>query len=562
MKYGTAQCDDRTMEVLFLREFIDGAMFAQMVLCASDALEANKQRINDLNVFPVPDGDTGTNMSLTISAAATELRKKNPALLSDASDIVASAMLRGARGNSGVILSLLFRGISKGLKGLDTANSAEFSAAMSKGVRAAYKAVMKPTEGTILTVSRLASAAAEEFAEAGSDIELMFIRAIETGREAVENTVNLNPVLKRAGVIDAGGEGYVVILDAMLACLQGRSAVAPISAAEECKPASVFAEFDDGEIAFCYCTEFVVEKENDKNIMRLRQYLETLGDSIVVVDDDDIIKVHVHTNDPGKVLNKALTYGALVTVKIENMRKQHTEQISMANVAAEKADAIAIPEKKYGAVAVCAGAGIETLFKELGVDRTVSGGQTMNPSTEDILREVNRTPAEIVYVFPNNKNIIMAAEQCGALTEKKVIVIPTSTVPQGITAMLNMDPSIDEEELTGLFNEVIEDVHTALVTYAARDSEIGEYSIKAGEYLALLDGQLIGSFTSLAILLEKLGEAMESLSPEFISVYYGSDVTESDALNVSDVLENRFSGAELTLLSGGQPVYYYMISAE
>ena len=539
-----------------------------MVLCASDALESDKQRINDLNVFPVPDGDTGTNMSLTLTAAANELRKKQPQTVTEAADAAASAMLRGARGNSGVILSLLFRGISKQLKGLDTADPVQFSAAMSRGVRAAYKAVMKPTEGTILTVSRLASAAAEESAAAGCDIELMLEHAIDVGREAVSNTTELNPVLKRAGVVDAGGEGYIVILDAMLASLEGRAAAKAAQAAEEgaAGASNVFAEFDEGEINFTYCTEFIVDKRSDKSPLILRQFLESIGDCVVVVDDDEIIKTHVHTNEPGRALTEALTYGDLATVKIENMRIQHTNQVNSAppqdDAPAGPEDYVAPAEKKFGAVSVCAGDGFEKLFRELGADGIVSGGQTMNPSTEDILREVNRTPAEVVFVFPNNKNIIMAAQQCAKLTEKKVVVIPTRTVPQGITAMLNMDPALSEEELTEVFNEVITGVHTAHVTYAARDSEFAGYDIKAGQYLALLDGGLIGSFSSQDELLESLGAALEELEPEFLSVYYGSDVAESDALSFSNVLEERFPDSELTLLSGGQPVYYYIISAE
>jgi len=550
-----------------LREFIDGAAFKEMVLCAAEALESDKQRINDLNVFPVPDGDTGTNMSLTINAAATELRKKEFETISDAASCVASSMLRGARGNSGVILSLLFRGISKQLKGMDSADAENFSAAMSRGVRAAYKAVMKPTEGTILTVSRLASAAAEEFAAEGADVETMLQRAILVGQDAVAETMEQNPVLKRAGVVDAGGEGYMVILDAMLASLQGRvvAKAAPVQA--QSAASSIFAEFDEGEINFTYCTEFIVEKENQKSPLILREFLEGIGDCVVVVDDDEIIKTHVHTNDPGKALTEALTYGSLATVKIENMRIQHTEQVASAPAApaqpeVEEEDVIAAPEKKYGCVCVCAGEGLEKLFRELGADGVVSGGQTMNPSTEDILKEVNRTPAEIVYVFPNNKNIIMAAEQCKRFTEKQVVVIPTRTVPQGITAMLNMDPGMEEQELTETFNEVIQGVHTALVTYAARDSEFSGYHIEAGEYLALLDGALLGSFRSQEEVLSKLGDALEEFDPEFLSVYYGCDVEEADAINFSNVLEDRFSDAELTLLQGGQPVYYYMISAE
>ena len=554
-----------------MREFIDGAAFKQMVLCAAEALESDKQRINDLNVFPVPDGDTGTNMSLTINAAATELRKKDFDTVSDASGAVASAMLRGARGNSGVILSLLFRGISKQLKGMETADPASFAAAMSRGVRAAYKAVMKPTEGTILTVSRLASAAAEEFAAEGADMETMLQRAILVGKDAVRETTEQNPVLKRAGVVDAGGEGYMVILDAMLASLQGRvvAKAEPVAAAQTAA-SNVFAEFDEGEITFTYCTEFIVEKENDKDPLILRQFLETIGDCVVVVDDDEIIKTHVHTNDPGKALTEALTYGSLATVKIENMRLQHTEQMAAAPAAApaEAAepelpdDYIAEAEKQYGFVCVCAGDGLEKLFRELGADGVVSGGQTMNPSTEDILRAVNRTPAETVFVFPNNKNIILAAEQCKRLTDKQVIVIPTKTVPQGITAMLNMDPGMEEEELTETFNEVIQTVHTALVTYAARDSEFSGYQIKAGEYLALMDGALLGSYDSQDAVLAALGDALEGFDPEFLSVYYGCDVEESAALEFSNVLEERFADSELTLLRGGQPVYYYMISAE
>ncbi len=546
-----------------MREFLDGAAFKGMVLCASDALESDKQRLNDLNVFPVPDGDTGTNMSLTLSAAATELRKKEYSSLSEAADAVASAMLRGARGNSGVILSLLFRGLSKGLKGLDVANSAEFAASMSKGVQAAYKAVMKPTEGTILTVSRLASAAAEEFAEAGGDIELMLTRAIDEGKAAVEDTVNLNPVLKKAGVVDAGGEGYIVIFDAMLAFLEGRVVVrenAPATTA----PTSVFEMFDASEIEFAYCTEFIVEKENDKDPMKLREYLETLGDSVVLVDDDEIIKAHVHTNEPGNVLTRALTYGSLATIKIENMKTQHTEQVSktVETVDAVEENAPVQAEKKFGFVAICAGEGLEALFFDLGADAVVSGGQTMNPSTEDILREINKTPAEIVYVFPNNKNIIMAAEQCDYLTEKKVIVIPTKTVPQGITALLSLDSELSEEDLTSTFNEAIKTVQTALVTYAARDSELGEYSIKAGEYLALLNGQLIGNFTEREEVFEKLCESVSEFSPEFISIYYGSDVTEAEANEVGKQFAEKFDGDEVAVIYGGQPVYYYMISFE
>ncbi len=545
-----------------MREYIDGATFKNMVLCASAALEAQKQPINDLNVFPVPDGDTGTNMSLTLGASVPELRKREFTAVDAAADCVASALLRGARGNSGVILSLLFRGIAKGLKGKQTATAEEFSKAMATGVELAYKAVMKPAEGTILTVSRIASAAAVEFAENGSDFELMLVCACETGKDALAETINQNPVLKRAGVVDAGGKGYLVILEAMLAYLQGRAAVSDDFEISEGAASSAFEAFDTEEITFGYCTEFIVSRANDKDPAKLRAFLENLGDSIVVVDDDEIIKTHVHTNEPGKVLTEALTYGALLTVKIENMREQHSNLTEAGAAAADSTPEVAPAEKKYGVVVVCAGSGMEDLFKSLGADNIVTGGQTMNPSTEDILKAVNHTPAEVVFVFPNNKNIIMAAEQCAPLTEKKVVVIPTRAVPQGITALLNMDPDAEEDELFEIFNESAKSVHTALVTYAARDSDIDGRDIHAGEYLALLDGALLDSYKDTESMLQSVAASFAQFDPELISVYYGEDVTEDDANAAAEVLEKAWPDAEVTVVNGGQPVYYYMISAE
>ncbi len=552
-----------------MREFIDAAVFRDIILCANAALEQNKQLINELNVFPVPDGDTGTNMSLTMGAAAAELGARSFPTLGQAADCAAGAMLRGARGNSGVILSLLFRGLARRLKGCATADARLFAAAMSDGVDAAYKAVMKPAEGTILTVSRVATSAAVEFAEHGSDLELMVSCACESAVEALADTINLNPVLKRAGVVDAGGKGYVFILEAMLSVLKGEGYVpvepyAGSGEAPEVRERADFSDFSTGEIAFTYCTEFIVGRENSKEPQLLRSYLETLGDCVVVVDDDEIIKVHVHTNVPGDVLTEALTYGPPRKVKIENMREQHSEMAGGGdNGAAESAEPeFAEAEKPFGAVAVCAGEGMAALFRELGADRIVTGGQTMNPSTEDILKAVERTPAETVFVLPNNKNIVMAAEQCVPLSRKRVVVIPTRTVPQGITALLSLDESSTAEDIPADMEEAIQGVHPALVPYAARDSEFDGHEIHAGEYLALLDGALIGSFTSLDGLVGELCSAADELSPSVISVYYGEDVSEDSAEATAGAIGARFPDAELTVVNGGQPVYYYMISIE
>lgn len=548
-----------------MREIIDAAAFREMFLCANAALEENKQTINDLNVFPVPDGDTGTNMSLTMNAAAIELSKQTHSEIGAVTNCVASALLRGARGNSGVILSLLFRGIAKSLKGKECASTTDFATALSAGVDAAYKAVMKPAEGTILTVSRMAANAAVEFAKDNDDVELMFDCLLQAAKAALAETVNQNPVLQRAGVVDAGGQGFVVIMDAMLAFMQGR-AVAPVAAAvpaAQPKTGADFSEFDTGEITFTYCTEFIVARENQKSPELLRSFLENLGDCVVVVSDEEIVKVHVHTNVPGDVLTEALTYGPLQTVKIENMRNQHTVLSGETQVPSEPEEpAIAPAEKQYGVVTVCAGAGMSEIFQELGADRIVTGGQTMNPSTEDILTEVNKTPAETVFVLPNNKNIIMAAEQCVSLTEKNVVVIPTKTVPQGVAAMLSLDPTGEQAQIVEALTGAAESVHTALVTYAARDSDFDGHDIHAGEYLALLDGALIGSYSDFAALQQAIADAVEELDPEIISVYYGEDVQQTAADEVGIALETAFPDADVNVVNGGQPVYYYMISIE
>ena len=550
-----------------------------MMLCADAALSDNIQIINDLNVFPVPDGDTGTNMSLTMNSAAAELRKKSFDAIDAAASCVASALLRGARGNSGVILSLLFRGISRRLKGIETAGAAEFAGALSDGVEAAYKAVMKPAEGTILTVSRLSAAAAVEAANAGASLESALECAIRAGEEALEDTVNLNPVLKKAGVVDAGGMGFMTILKAMLASLRGE-VTAPVSAAKpkaQVEEKTAFEVFDTEDITFAFDTVYIVRKNDpDVDLDPLRAYLNSIGDSLVIGEDDESFKVHVHTNIPGDALNESQKYGTLELAKIENMRTQHDdilagkkaqttddlEQIEAELEAAEHEEKIAAPEKEYGVVAVCAGAGMEALFQELGADAIVTGGQTMNPSTNDILKEINRTPASTVFVFPNNKNIIMAAEQCVPLTEKKVVVMPTKTVPQGISALLNFNPENSEEQLEADMKEAISHVHTAMVTYAARDSDFDGHIIHAGEYLALMDGALLGSYTNIKTLFKELSWAFDEIAPEFITVYYGEDVQEDDAQEAAKTIIDCFPDAEVSVVSGGQPVYYYMISVE
>ena len=561
-----------------MREYLDAAVFKDMILCADAALAENTQQINELNVFPVPDGDTGTNMGLTMNEAAAQLRKKEFYAVDAVADCVAGALLRGARGNSGVILSLLFRGISRRLKGMETVGAKEFAAAMEDGVDAAYKAVMKPAEGTILTVARMASAAAVEYARKGTDIEELLETALRIGSEALDNTVNQNPVLKKAGVVDAGGKGYIVIFTAMLACLRGeiKAPTAAVQAGAAANESSAFDMFGTDEITYAFDTVYIVRKhEPNVDLTPLRAYLSSIGDSLVIGEDDEAFKVHVHTNIPGEALTKSQQYGTLELAKIENMRTQYddimagrkaqtTDDLEKVEQELESTDELhAAPTKRYGIVAVCAGEGIANLFRELGADTIVTGGQTMNPSTADIIKEINRTPAEIVFVLPNNKNIIMAAEQSIPLCEDKtVVVIPTKTIPQGITAMLSFDPDSEVSDIVETLTESLESVHTAQVTYAARDSDFDGYAIHAGEYLALLDGKLIGSFTEMPSMLDKMSEAFEDLEPEIITVYYGEDVSGEDAETTAKALEKAFPDAEVTVVNGGQPVYYYMISVE
>ena len=542
-----------------MKQTINGADLRRMLISAAAANENNKQALNELNVFPVPDGDTGTNMSMTINAAASDLRKAEDPSLGEAAKVAASAMLRGARGNSGVILSLLMRGISRRLKGMETADGVVWAQALQEGVDAAYKAVMKPAEGTILTVARLAASKAAAAAQENNHIAFVQEAAIAEARTALANTVNQNPVLKKAGVVDAGGKGWLIALEAMLSSLQGEDVVCAESGAAATKEAADFSDFDTEEITFTYCTEFIIDRENDKDPEALRAFLNELGDSLVLVDDEEIIKVHVHTNDPGKALSEAVTYGSFVTVKIENMRLQHTEKVMTE---AEKAPKIAEPEKSMGAVAVCAGEGLADVFRNLGVDAIISGGQTMNPSTQDILEAVNRVPAETVFVLPNNKNIIMAAQQVDALTPKNVVVIPSKTVPQGITAMLSFNPDGSVEENTQALTEALGTVDTMQITYAARNSDFDGQDIHEGDYLALYGSQLFGTSQDIKVLLRSLAEKVRDAGKEYITIYYGADVKEKHAQKAADIFADICPDADVNLLSGGQPVYYYMISAE
>ncbi len=552
---------------------ISGSAFKQMVLFGAACIQAQKQPINDLNVFPVPDGDTGTNMSLTIQTAATELRKSEPATVGEAAKITASALLRGARGNSGVILSLLFRGISKATKGLEELDGAALAAALQEGVTTAYSAVMKPAEGTVLTVSRLSAVRAADAACENNSAEYVLAETIKAGQEVLAQTTDMNPVLKKAGVVDAGGKGYLVILEGMLRALRGEE----IPQVEETREKADFAAISEEEITFTFDTVFIVRKASPNvDLTGLREYLSSIGDSLVIGDDDDAFKVHVHTDIPGNAINEAQKYGILEVCKIENMRIQADDVAAgkktisaddldneEAMSACEEEVTFAPAEKRYGFLAVCAGEGLEAAFRDLGVDRIVSGGQTMNPSTEAILKEVNLTPSEVVFVLPNNKNIVMAAQQCQGLTEKEVIVIPTATVPQGITAMMNADlDEADPQVIAQTMLDAASTVTTAQITYAARNSDFDGFAINEGDYLALVNGKLFGTDRDINVLLSKLADLAAEQNAEFVTAFYGEGVDEDHAGAATELFAQRCPGAEVSALPGGQPVYYYIISIE
>lgn len=551
---------------------ISGGAFKQMVAFGAACIAQQKQTINDLNVFPVPDGDTGTNMCLTIQTAVNELRKCQPATVDEAAKVTASGLLRGARGNSGVILSLLFRGMSKVLKGTAEADGAQLAAAMQEGVATAYGAVMKPAEGTVLTVSRLAAQRALEAAGEQNSAEYVLDEAIKTGYATLAETIEMNPVLKKAGVVDAGGKGYLIILEGMLRALRGEEIP---EVEEQVEEKADFAAIGDEDITFAFDTVFIVRKTTDRPLDGLRGYLSSIGDSLVIGEDDESFKVHVHTDTPGDALNEAQKYGTLELAKIENMRTQAADLAAGRKAqSTDDLDAIeeelengvcsvAAPEKRYGFLAVCAGDGLAAVFRDLGVDRIVSGGQTMNPSTEAILREIDQTPSEVVFVLPNNKNIVMAAQQCVGLSEKEVIVVPTATVPQGISAMMSVDPEEpDAQNVLRAMTDAASNVTTAQITYAARNSDFDGFAINEGDYLALCDGKLLGTDRSLDVLLERLAHLAADKSAEFITVYAGEGVSDEDAARAAALFEAACPDAEVSTLSGGQPVYYYIVAIE
>ena len=558
-----------------MHDTINGAMFKEMLLFGTVSIAQAQQAINDLNVFPVPDGDTGTNMSLTIQTAAQELKKIEPATVDQAASVTASALLRGARGNSGVILSLLFRGISKELKGCKEADGAAFAAALQEGVAAAYNAVMKPAEGTILTVSRLAAERAVNAAEEHNSVEYVIEQAIAQGEITLAQTTDMNPVLKKAGVVDAGGKGFLLILGGMLSALRGEER--PELTEENAQEKADFAMLNEEDITFTFDTVFIVRKSG-RSIEPFRRFLDGIGDSLVIGEDDEAFKVHVHTDIPGEALTEAQKYGTLELAKIENMRTQ-AQQLAAGGKAQSTDDLEAIeqeleaaehenageaePEKDFGFLAVCAGKGLANVFTDLGADGVISGGQTMNPSTESILKEIKKVPAHTVFVLPNNKNIIMAAQQCIGLTEKTVVVIPTASIPQGVSAMMAVDPDMsDADAIAKAMTDAAQCVSTAQITYAARNSDFDGFDIHEGDYLALLDGKLLGTDRDVSALLDGLSDEAASREAEFITVFYGEDVNEEDARKACDAFTRKCPDAEVNLICGGQPVYYCIISIE
>ncbi len=545
---------------------ITGKILRDAFISGAVTITNKKKDVDRLNVYPVPDGDTGTNMSMTMGNALRELQfMDDNATVAQVAETTASALLRGARGNSGVILSLLFRGFAKGFQGKVTADCEDFSNALELGVKGAYKAVMTPTEGTILTVARLASEKAKNSAKSTNDPVALWSDVCIEAKIALDDTPNLLPVLKKAGVVDAGGMGLYTIWTAMLDVFKGGEPVKPEDSTPKTEAPDLntaVGDFDE-EITHTYCTEFIVRKNPDCNdAARLRAFLETIGDCVVAVDDDDIIKVHVHTEHPGQAIEEGLLFGSLINLKIDNMRYQHENKAKEAAAARKQKFTPADPEKPFGFVAVASGDGIEALFRDLGADCIVKGGQTMNPSTDDILSAIMGTPAETVFVLPNNKNIIMAAEQAVKLADRRVCVLQSKTIPQGITAMMNFDPDADFDSNRLNMTKSLDSVSTGLITFAARDSDFEGHSIRQGEILALDNGKLSFTEKDAGKAAYKLVKRLADGNTSFITLYKGADVPMEDAEAVYEHVKSKFGSADVTLVDGGQPVYYYIISVE
>ena len=552
---------------------INGEQLKQAIISGAHNISTQKNHINDLNIFPVPDGDTGTNMSMTVMAAAAALEDYDGTNVGEVAELAAKAMLRGARGNSGVITSILFRGFGQGLKGMEEVNGKNIAAALGIGVDAAYKAVTKPAEGTILTVARMAYEAGAEASKHNSDALFVWQTIVNKANDALAITPELLPVLKRAGVVDAGGKGLCSIFEGMLTFLRDGEVVPYVEETAAAPTIDTFesaaAEFDD-DIEFTYCTEFIVgrDPEIETDPEELRDFLKNIGDCVVVVNDDEIIKVHVHTETPGVALTKGLEFGQLLTVKVENMKEQHknakkSKKKSKKKAAKEKFE-FAEPTEEFGFVAVAAGEGMKNLFKELGCYNVVSGGQSMNPSTDNIYEAVLATPAKNVIVLPNNKNIILAAEQTVPMvTDRNVVIVPTRTIPQGMTALLNFDPEISAESNAQLMLEAARHVGTGLVTFAARNSEFDGKKIKEGDIIALENGKLTMTEKSPVKALVKLAKNMVKKDTSFLTLIYGEDIEEEDANKAFEELQDKFgSRIDVSLVQGDQPVYYFILSVE
>ncbi len=547
---------------------ISGKMLRDAIISGANNIINNKNMVDELNVFPVPDGDTGTNMSMTIKNAVPELKMMSDDVTVGAvAKTTASAMLRGARGNSGVILSLLFRGLSKGLKNMTEAGGQDLAKALGLGVEAAYKSVMKPTEGTILTVARESSEAASKKAAETDDFAEIFRTVVSAAKVSLDKTPELLPVLKKAGVVDAGGMGYLVITKGMLEVIEGRKPIEAEEAEEGQKEPVITnaAGSVKADIEFTYCTEFLIRKKQDsKDVKGLKAYLESIGDCVVVVEDEDIIKVHLHTEHPGKALEQGILFGSLTGLKIENMKEQHKTQEKKVEMAKKKQVQPVKPEKDFGFVSVVNGAGLEAIFTDLGVDSIVRGGQTSNPSTEDIAAAIMATPARNVFVLPNNKNIIMAAEQATKLiNDRKVIVLQSRTVPQGISAMIAFDSSVDVNENSINMTAALDNVGTGSVTFAVRDSEYDDKKIKKGDILAMENGKLAFVERDVTRALIKITKKLIKGDSSYITVIYGSDVTDDAAEEAFNLLKSKLGDdLEVVLVNGGQPIYYYIVSVE